>query len=374
VGIYLETFFPPGRRGSDDIVLTGQAVRDAAVDQMIFADLMVARHAASDPGVIAQLREILRRVRPDFVLVEQPWCWLPLREALKTLDQPVIVYSSHNIEWRMRPELYRLGLRRPGADALVAATHALEMELWRRADLVLSISDLERDEIARATGRDDIVYVAPVSDIAEGKVVTDGRFAAQAMSSGIRYAALLGSAYWPNNEGFQEMFSEGLGFLRPNEEIWVGGELGFAVAADPRYLDYKTINDTRMRQVGSINDDEKAQFFGASHCVIVPVCMGGGSKLKTADALGSGRAVISTPHGVEGYGSVIGGALDRGLYVADSPAEFRRLVIRALREGLPGCGESIRAVFRQQRLTETIGPLFRSLSQRPAAKPELVVS
>jgi hypothetical protein len=363
-GIYPEVAFPPEERSRNDIVLISSALREARLAEILFADLVVARHAARQPGALHQLRNLLQRVRPDVVHLEQPWLWLPLREVLETLDHPAIVYSSQNIEWRMRPELYRLGLRRPGADALVAATQALEMELWRRADVVLSISDIEGNEISRERGRDDVVYLPPVSDVADRKANVTGRFAMDALATGVRYAGLLSSAYWPNNEGFQEMFPEGLGFLRPDEQLWIGGDLGSAVIRDPRYLDYQTINDTRIRQMGYIADEERADFLGAAHCVLVPVRMGAGSKLKTADALASGRAVVSTPHGIEGYGSLVAQAVNRGIYVTDCPAEFRSLIIRALREGLPGCDEIIRSSLRQQRLTDTIGPIYDSLHQR----------
>jgi hypothetical protein len=363
-GIYPEAFFSSTERGRDDIVLIGNALRDEAHGDILFGDLIAARHAARDPRAIEQLSALLQRLRPDVVHLEQPWAWLPLRKALDTADGPAIVYSSQNIEWRMRPQMYRLGLRRPGADALVAAVRALEMELWRRADLVLSISDVEANEIAHESGRDDVIYLPPISDLAEAEVSTSGRFSTEALAAGIRYAGLLSSAYWPNNEGFQEMFSDGLGFLRPDEQIWVGGQLGAAIAADVRYQDYQTINDTRMRKVGYIADAEKAAFFGAAHCVLVPVRMGAGSKLKTADAIASGRPVISTSHGVEGYGPIASKALNHGIYVADNPAEYRSLVTRALRQGLPGCNEAIRASLRQRRLTETIGPIYDALPRQ----------
>jgi hypothetical protein len=155
--------------------------------------------------------------------------------------------------------------------------------------------------------------------------------------------------------------------LRPDEQIWVGGSLGAALAADPRYKDYQTINDTRMRQMGYIADEEKASFFGSAHCVFVPVRMGAGARLKTADAVASGRAVISTSRGIEGYGPLLCQALGRGIYVTDDPAEFRLLIRRSLREGLEGCDEGIRATVRQQRLTETIGPLYDTLRRKAKA-------
>ena len=362
--IYPEKFFPPSQRGLDDIVLTGNTVHEDAVGDILFADLLAARHAARDIGAVQQLRRLLQRIQPNIVHVEQPWPWLLLREAVRTLARPTIVYSSQNIEWRIRPAMYRLGLRRPGADLLVAATRALETELWNYADYIVSISDLEGDEIARASGRDNVAYLPPISDIADRVTPANSRFATEALAAGIRYAGLLSSAYWPNNEGFQEMFDQGLGFLRMTEQIWVGGQLGEAIVRDPRYRDYQAINDTRVRLLGHIENDEKASFFGSAHCLIVPVRMGGGSKLKTADALASGRPVISTSHGIEGYGRLASNALGRGVYVTDSPLEFRSLIARALRQGLPGCDQSVRAALCQRRLTETIGPLYDMLWQR----------
>ncbi len=116
--------------------------------------------------------------------------------------------------------------------------------------------------------------------------------------------------------------------------------------------------------MGHVADREKPDFLRAAHALIVPVRLGAGSKLKTADALASGRAVISTSHGIEGYKPLVSLALGRGVYVADSPSEFRALILRALREGLPGCDHSVRAALRQQRLAETIGPLFDNLCQK----------
>jgi hypothetical protein len=374
VGIYPEVFFPSDQRGADDVILTGNLVSEAALGNILFADLTVAQCATRHPDAVGQLRRLLDRLQPDVVHLEQPWAWLPLREALNTLDHPAIVYSSQNIEWRMRPEMYRLGLHGPNSDALVAATRTLETELWSSADLVLSISDIEGEHIARESGRGDVVYLPPASDIADATVGANGRFAREAAAAGVRYAALLSSAYWPNHEGFHEMFADGLGFLRVEEQIWVGGQLGTAIAGDPRYQDYQSLNDSRMRRMGYIANDEKAAFFGAAGCILVPVRMGAGSKLKTADALASGRAVISTSHGIEGYGSLASRALGQGVYVADSPGEFRFLITRALREGLPGCDESVRAALHQRRLTETIGPLYDALLQKLNARRGASVS
>lgn len=363
VGIYHGGFFPSDHHGPEDIVPFDPAVRQAMAENDLFFDLIAARHAVRKTDTARRLRAYLQRFQPDVVLLEQPWLWLVLREALGDGEQPAIVYSSHNIEWRFRPGLYRLGLRRPSSDALVALTRALEKEVWNRADLILSISDVEAEEIARESGK-EVIYLPPISDIAGTKTAAEGRFSKEAAAAGIRYAAMMGTAYWPNIEGFFDMFPEGLGFLRSHEQIWVAGLLADALAADRRYKDFRSINDTRMRQVGVVPGEDKGNFLAAARCVLVPVRLGAGAKLKTADALASGSAVVSTSHGVEGYGPLIAPAVGHGVYVADQPSDFRRLIRRALAEGLPGCSDAVRATLHQKRLTSTLGAAFDALLQR----------
>ncbi|MDX5929546.1 glycosyltransferase [Acidiphilium acidophilum] len=214
----------------------------------------------------------------------------------------------------------------------------------RTADLVLSISDVEADEIERTSGR-HVIYLPAVSDLASSRISVRpfSRFTAETNATACRYAALMGSAYWPNVEGFFSIFPEGLGFLAQNEQIWIAGALGSAVQEDERFQNFISINEKRTRIIGYLNESEKSEFFSAAHCVIVPVEFGAGSKLKTADAIASGLPVISTRHAIDGYGPIVRDALNRGVYIADEPATFRRLVREALRNGLPGCASSVRA-------------------------------
>jgi hypothetical protein len=363
IGLYPESLFAENERGPDDIVLRDAGVMREINDNMIFGDLIAARHAAAQPGVIANLAELLHRLRPDAIVLEQPWCWLPLQRALQanaSVQQTAIIYSSHNVEWRMRHELYQLGLRRAQSDVMALETRALELELCQRADLVLSISDSEAEELVEESGC-RVTYLPPSSDLNGQAPASDGRFAREAKDGNLRYAGLIGSAYWPNAEGFLDLFPNGLGFLRPQERIWVAGTLGSALTQNIRYRDYQSINDSRLRAIGHIDEADKRAFFAAAACILVPVLIGGGSKLKTADAIASGRAVITTSHGIEGYGPIARMAIGQGIFIADTAADFQALVLRALREGLPGCPEHVRAELCQSRLTESLAPLLACL-------------
>jgi glycosyltransferase involved in cell wall biosynthesis len=171
----------------------------------------------------------------------------------------------------------------------------------------------------------------------------------------------MGTGYWPNIEGFFTTFPNGLGFLAQDEQIWVAGTLGAALRADARYQDFLSVNDARLRTWGYLADTDKASFFAPASCVIVPVHIGAGAKIKTADALASGCPVITTSHAIEGYGPLVEDALGRGVYVADSPYAFRDLVRRALREGLPGCVAEVRSRVSLERMAATLAPLYAGL-------------
>ncbi len=363
VGLYHADFFPPEEWGPLDIVISDRAVSRPALDDMLFADLHMARFAAKDPGIVGHLRTLLTRLRPDVVHVEHPWSWLVLQQALLSIDRPKIVYSSQNIEWSARPPLFNLGLKRPGADRLVEATRLLEREFAQMADLTLSISDVEGVLIAADSGR-EVAYVPPVSDLAWGHPPLHGMFSRAARDSRCRYAALMGSAYWPNVEGFFTSFPNSLGFLAQDEQIWVAGSLGTALCADPRYQDFQSVNAVRLRDWGYVADADKASFFASASCVIIPVHVGAGAKLKTADALACTCPIITTSHAIEGYGPLVRDALGQGVYVADTPRAFQDLVRRALREGLPGCMPGMRNRVSPARMAETLAPLYADLLDR----------
>ena len=362
VGLYHADFFAPDERGPLDIVIDDPAVGVHARADMLFADLHIARAAASDRRVVDQLVSLLTRLQPDVVQVEHPWSWLVLQAALPSVPRPKIVYSSHNIERRARQAVlaFNFTLGHPDTEQLLEATSRLETDFAGTADLTLSISDIEAALIARATGR-DVATVPPTSDLAEAAPAVHATYRDAARASECRYAALMGSGYWPNVEGFFTTFPDGLGFLAQDEQIWVAGSLGPALHFDARYRDFHSVNDSRLRAWGYVADTDKASFFAGACCVIVPVHAGAGAKQKTADALASGLPVITTSHALEGYGPLVGDALGRGVYVADTPAAFRGFVRRALREGLASCPGSIRARVSATQMAETLAPLYAAL-------------
>ncbi len=372
VGVYAEGFFPASDTGDFDIILNYKNLFEEINKNVIFTDFIIGRFAANEFHLIERLNKILNKIRPDVIHLEQPWLWPFLKNTLLHFGNkaPPIVYSSHNIEWKASTAMYQFMPRTSKSEGYLNEVQTLEKLLWKHADLVFSISDIEKEVIYFESGR-EIIYLPPVSDISSHGSPINNRFKKISLSEGINYVALLSSAYWPNQEGFFHLFPSGLGFLRPHEQMWVGGQLGSALKADCRYNDFKTINDTRFIAWDYIKHEEKKNFFSSAHCVIVPIMMGAGSKLKMADAIASGAPVITTSHGAEGYGPLISSVIDEGVYIANTPELFQNLVKKALQGELQGCNKDIQKLLGQESLTNTLQRSFEAFKKNSSGKSSL---
>ncbi len=68
--------------------------------------------------------------------------------------------------------------------------------------------------------------------------------------------------------------------------------------------------------------------FGEAECSVVPIRVGGGTRLKILDAWSMGKAIVSTSIGCEGLATVDG----ENILIRDDPTEFADAVVRVLRD------------------------------------------
>ena len=64
-----------------------------------------------------------------------------------------------------------------------------------------------------------------------------------------------------------------------------------------------------------------------AHAILLPIKFGGGSNLKTAEALATGKWVIASPVAMRGFEEFLDAP---GVVVADGPKNFRQAVIKTL--------------------------------------------
>jgi glycosyltransferase involved in cell wall biosynthesis len=92
----------------------------------------------------------------------------------------------------------------------------------------------------------------------------------------------------------------------------------------------------------------------ASSAVVAPIWEGGGVRLKVLEAMAAGRALVSTPFGVEGSGARDG----REALLADDPAVLGRHLATVLvdRDRSGALAAAGRALAEQQRWSRTLAP------------------
>lgn len=100
----------------------------------------------------------------------------------------------------------------------------------------------------------------------------------------------------------------------------------FAVGQDPpAELQAAAARDPRIVVTGKVPDVRP--YVQQSAVYVVPIRVGGGTRLKVLDAMASGKALVSTSIGCEGIAVTAG----RDLLVADDPAAFAAATIDLLR-------------------------------------------
>lgn len=158
----------------------------------------------------------------------------------------------------------------------------------------------------------------------------------------------VGGANWfPNRDALEYFCQDILPLLRrtrPRLKVtWVGA------AREPDRRRFRAEHDVEL--TGYVGDIRP--YVNAAACFIVPLRVGGGSRLKILDAWALGKAVVSTSVGCEGLA-----AEDEGnLLVADEPATFaaaveRVLADRSLRRAL---GRAARELAEREYAWEVVG-------------------
>jgi len=193
-----------------------------------------------------------------------------------------------------------------------------ERRTLARFDGVLAVSDIDRETFGRlypgAARR-------PVEVIPTG--VDTQFFAPSTSEPGARSLVFTGSMDWVPNEDAMIFFcNEVLPLIRREEP-------GVTLAIVGRA---PTPNVLRLAQLPGVTVTGRVEdvrpHMAAAAAYVVPLRIGGGTRLKIFEAMSMGKAIVSTAIGAEGL-PVSDGA---HLLLADSPRAFADAVLRVLRD------------------------------------------
>lgn len=268
-----------------------------------------------DHAFRTRLLELLREGAFDVIHVDS----LDLLRYLSLLKDIPVVCVHHNVESRLllrRANAERSAVMRRYVTHQARLMERAERHWCPRIDLNVCVSpeDAQWFESLAPDGRYavvsngvDVEYYHP-------------RLGEQAQDSDLVFVG--GSSWFPNRDALDHFCEDILPLLRRHRP-----ELRVRWVGDTRPGDAERYWAGAAVELTGYVDDVRPYVWG-TRCFVVPLRVGGGSRLKILDAWAMGMPVVSTSVGCEGLLAVDG----ENILIRDSPAEFASAVAEVLKD------------------------------------------
>lgn len=273
--------------------------------------LAVSRFASSD--MRALIADLERRIGFDHIVCD----FLAAAPNIPAIERAVLF--QHNVEttiWERRESTATNPLHQIVYTNQRKRMFAYERDICQRARHVIAVSEEDAKRMRSLFG------VTRVSDVPTG--VDVAHFAPPAAAQTKHDLVFVGSMDWmPNVDGMLYFISDVLPLIRrelPDCRVAIvgrtpGNEILDAAARDPLITVTGTVPDTRP-------------YLWESAVSIVPLRIGGGTRLKIYEAMAAKVPVVSTTVGAEGLPLESG----RHIELADDAHEFAARCIELLRD------------------------------------------
>jgi sugar transferase (PEP-CTERM/EpsH1 system associated) len=277
------------------------------------------------PYAVGQYRSPAYRQRVRQLLAAQPFDLLvadflfPVINVPRRLPCPAVLFT-HNVEaeiWRRHAENAAGFVRR----SLYRTQHrrmlGYEGAALRRFEGLLAVSDADRQTFTR------LYPGLPADDIHVVPTGVDTEYFTPSYSPESSVSLVFtGSMDWLPNEDAMLWFCREI-LPRIRQEV-PGVHLSI-VGRDPTPAVSRLASEHAVHVTGRV--DDVRPFISEAAIFVVPLRIGGGTRLKIFEAMAMAKAVVSTSVGAEGLPVTH----DRDVLLADEPATFARSVVRLLR-------------------------------------------
>lgn len=348
VAVYVRGHYQPD--SEDDMAFGSESpFWDPELDCL--ADYLTGVWAAEDEAALSALTKIARTFETEIIISEHPWLMAAARKIAVAMPGVKLVYSSHNIEFRLKSGiLLKTKVAEKKQVKVIQEVKAVESEAVSCADLVIACTKLDADYYEKYFSGSKVVVagngVDPFSCM-PGRVEAWRRFV------GTPFPVFVSSAHMPNATGFWDMVAPGLTFLRPEERVLIVGGVSDLITKIKGFEEYKLLNKTRMEIIGRVEKSELQAIVSAAHVVLLPIVEGEGSNLKTAEALESGCSIVATTKALRGFEQA---AELSHVHVVDEPTAFRKKVRDILDAPLytGGTPQTVRSQFYWRHLLSNV--------------------
>jgi glycosyltransferase involved in cell wall biosynthesis len=154
------------------------------------------------------------------------------------------------------------------------------------------------------------------------------------------YTAAVSPREIPAQFGDKDLVFTGKMDFRPNVDavIWFAQEVLPLISAQQLDAHFWIVGKDPHPRLASLDDnpaitvtgrvDDVRPYIGAAAVYVIPLRIGGGTRLKVLEAMAMRKAIVSTTLGCEGFDLESG----QGLVIANAPADFAAKVLSLLRD------------------------------------------
>lgn len=296
-------------------------------------DLASGDFLAGDAAAFRSFAALVRSFAPDVLSLEQPWLWPAVRRLRAEHPEFAfrLVYSSQNIEAPLKREVLH-NWKVANLDDIAARVETRQRAVAQAADLCIACTSADAHVLQQFGGRRVVIAGNGIVARSVDPVVMGN----WAWLFGRRtFALFVGSAYPPNADGFWDLFSPSLAFLPPDCFILTVGGVSPLVFNHSAQQKWTGINQSRLVCAEPQSEEVLAALIALAGCIVLPITRGGGSNIKTAEAIYARTPVVGTTKSFRGYEHAL--SLPH-IYRSDEPHQFRQLVLAALLNRLPPAG------------------------------------
>ena len=270
-------------------------------------------------------------------------------------QRPLVVFDEHNAEYLLQKRAFLADARNPlrwpaAAYSLLQwlKLRSFERQVCRRADRVVAVSQADAKAL-RALDPAVRPFVvpngvdlercrpglSPLPGLARPCLVFVGK---------MDFRPNIDAVLWFARQVLPRLWSR-----RPDVGFYVVGQ-----SPSPRLSVLR--REPRIVITGWVDDPRP--YIAGAEVYVVPLRVGGGTRLKVVEAMAMGAAMVSTSLGVEGLGAVDG----RQLLLADDPHGFAQRILELLDDAdrRRRLGLAARAFVEERYGWERIGPLLEA--------------
>ena len=296
----------------------GRRLRDVALSREPDLALRLA-----SPAFAAQVEAWCEATQFDQLLVEGLELAPFIKNALSRQPALRVIFDAHNCEYLLQKRAAQADSRQPRRwlGALYSAVqwrrlYKLEQRICRESDLVIAVSEADASALR--------VLAPGLQPLLLPNGIDVSAYAAFAEAQDLRQPALVftGSmSFQPNVDGVLWFTQQVLPAIRqavPEAVFYIVGR-----NPHPRLDAIRELPGVII--TGSVPDSRP--YIRAAQVYVVPLLVGGGTRLKILEATAMGKAIVSTTLGAEGFT-----ALEGAMCLTDTAAEFATACIRLLHD------------------------------------------